>query len=508
MLRAEFNRMLFGDTLYEAFREIKRTFDPHGLLNPGKIVDAPRMDTNLRYGASYHTHIPLQTHFGFADTGGLAGAVELCNGNGLCRKTATGTMCPSYMVTRDESHSTRGRANALRMVFSGALEPSELTSQRMYEVMELCIECKGCTGECPSRVNMTRIKSEWLSHYYATNGTPLRTRIFGHIHLINRLGSLFAPLANALLRLPFVPQLQEKLLGISRHRRLPGFVREPIHVWFRKRDKTRTRQNAAPEPAHPVFAPGVSVVGQFRGSVVLFPDTFSNYNEPGIARAAVRVLEAAGYRVILPEQRVCCGRPLISKGLLNEAKVLLRKQIEVLAPYAAQGIPIIGLEPSCILTFRDELIDLIDDPRTRVIAEHTFLFDEFLVLKGSNLTPRAGETRRPATGERPLYILHGHCHQKALIGSGYALELLKRIPGAEVREVDSGCCGMAGSFGYEAEHFAISQAIGEQRLFPAVRSSPGHAEIVAMGTSCRQQIADGTGRRARHLAEVLADTLF
>ncbi|MDZ4717148.1 MAG: FAD-linked oxidase C-terminal domain-containing protein [Roseiflexaceae bacterium] len=493
MLRAEFNRTMFGDTLYEAFREVKRTFDPHGLLNPGKITDAPPMDTNLRYGADYRVTIPLQTSFRFADTGGFAGAVELCNGNGLCRKTASGTMCPSYMVTRDEEHSTRGRANALRMVFSGALPPSALTDKRMYEVMELCLECKGCTNECPSRVNMTRIKSEWLSQYHAANGTPLRARLFGNIRLLNQLGSAFAPLANAALRLPFVPALQEKLLGVSRHRGLPAFAKEPFHRWFEQRsERSNTQDDSLP-----------------RRSVVLFPDTFADYNEPEIARAAVRVLEAAGYNVILPTRRICCGRPMISKGLLNEAKALLQAQLDALGPYAAAGIPIIGLEPSCILTFRDELPDLIDDPRTKVLAAQSFLFDEFLakeIQAGHATLPFRAATERSGA-HSPQYLLHGHCHQKALIGSGYALDLLRRIPNAQVREIDSGCCGMAGSFGYEAEHYAISQSIGERALFPAVRSLDPQAEVVAMGTSCRQQISDGTGRHARHLAEILADTL-
>lgn len=481
MLRAEFNRELFGETLYEAFREIKHTFDPYDIFNPGKIVDAPLMDHYLRYGEQYHP-IQLHTHFRFNDTGGMVGAVELCNGNGLCRKVAGGTMCPSYMVTRDEEHSTRGRANALRMVFSGALPLDALTSARMKEVMDLCLECKGCTGECPSRVNMTRLKSEWLSIYYEQHGIPLRSRLFGNIRKINELGSRLAPLANRLLALPFVPLLQERLIGVSRYRRLPPFAPQPFHRWFASR----------PAP-----------VDGGRPSVVLFPDSFADYNDPHIARAAVRVLEAAGYRVLLPTRRICCGRPQISKGLLKEVQALAQRQLDALGPYAAAGIPIIGLEPSCILTFRDEYPDLLDDPRTATLAQMSFLFDEFLARE-----VRAGRTTLRFRDQAPRrYLFHGHCHQKALIGSHHALALLRMIPDADVRDVDSGCCGMAGSFGYEAEHYAISQKIGERVLFPAVRSLADDATVVAMGTSCRQQIADGTGRRARHLAEVLADAL-
>jgi Fe-S oxidoreductase len=496
------------------------------VLNTGKITDAPPMDANLRYGTDYHVTLPLQTHFHFRDSGGMAGAAELCNGNGLCRKTAGGTMCPSYMVTRDEQHSTRGRANALRMVLSGALAPAELTSKRMHEVMDLCIECKGCTAECPSRVNMTRLKSEWLSHYQAANGVPLRSRLFGRIRLINQLGSALAPLSNWALGLPFAGVLNERLLGISRHRRLPHFAHEPFDRWFahRKNQEPRTKNQT------PTAGSRFSVLSS--GTVILFPDTFTNYNDPAIGQAAVRVLEAAGYEVLLPRRSVCCGRPMISKGLLAEAKALAMQQLEWLAPYAQAGLPIIGLEPSCILTFRDEYPDLLDDPRAIVLAKQSFLIDEFLVqeIAAERMTLRFADEGRMMKDERRLhdnndvalqnnlpsssvlrprsFLLHGHCHQKALVGTAHALALLHMIPGAQAREIDSGCCGMAGSFGYEAEHHAISQAIGERVLFPAVRALASATEVVAMGTSCRQQIADGTGRRARHLVEVLADALW
>jgi Fe-S oxidoreductase len=521
LVRSEFNRELFGDTLYEAFREIKHTFDPHGLLNPGKIVDAPPLDSSLRYGPSYRTELPFQTHFRFADAGGFVGAVELCNGNAVCRKTAGGTMCPSYMVTRDEEHSTRGRANALRMALSGALPAAELTSDRMYEVMDLCVECKGCTRECPTGVNMTRLKAEWLAQHHRAHGVPLRARLFGNIRLINRLGSALAPLANLAFDLPGAGALGERLLGISRHRRLPRFAAEPFHVWFAR------HQNQEPRTKNQGQISGSRFSGLGSGTVVLFPDTFTNYNEPEVGRAAVRVLEAAGYEVILPRRALCCGRPLISKGLLDQAQALARQQMEWLAPYAAAGLPIVGLEPSCLLTFRDEYPDLIDDPRAAVLARQSLLIDEFLARETE--AGRASLRFRDATttDHRPLttdhssagvvgcqssvvgrqYLLHGHCHQKALVGTSAALGLLQRIPGAAAREVDSGCCGMAGSFGYEAEHYALSLKIGERALLPAVRALPPGAKVVAMGTSCRRQIADATGQQARHLVEVLAEAL-
>ena len=481
--RSEWNRELFGDTLYEAFRQIKRTFDPHGLLNPGKIVDAPAMDTHLRYGPGYRVTLPLRTHFRFRDTGSLAGAAELCNGNGLCRKTDTGTMCPSYMVTRDEEHSTRGRANALRMVLSGALPPTAFTSRRMYEILDLCLECKGCTGECPSRVNMTRLKAEWLSHYYAVHGVPLRSRLFGAIRWLNVAGSACAPVSNWLLRLPGAGRLAERLLGISSRREFPSFARVPFHSWF---------EHHTPHPA----------AGSV-GTVVLFPDTFADFNEPEIGRAAVLLLERLGYRVLLPRRRVCCGRPLLSKGLLGAAQRLARRQLAALALYAEAGIPIVGLEPSCVLSFRDEYPDLLDDPRAAVLGRQSFLIDEFLAheIDVGRIAPRLDG------GGRRHLLLHGHCHQKALVGSARALGLLRAIAGTEVREVDSGCCGMAGSFGYETEHYEISQAIGERVLFPTVRALAPEDEVVAIGTSCRQQIRHGTGRRARHLVEILLDAL-
>jgi Fe-S oxidoreductase len=457
----------------------------------------------------------------------MAGAAELCNGNGLCRKAAGGTMCPSYMVTRDEQHSTRGRANALRMVLSGALAPSELAGERMREVMDLCIECKGCTAECPSRVNMTRLKAEWLSHYHAANGVPLRSRLFGHIRAINRIGSALAPLSNWSLGLPGVGALNERLLGISRQRKLPRFAGESFDAWFRRSRRQgdkETRRQGNFSASDRSLSPNL-LVSQ---SVVLFPDTFTSYNDPAIGRAAVRVLEAAGYEVLLPRRPICCGRPMISKGLLAEAKALAMQQLEWLAPYAEAGLPIVGLEPSCILTFRDEYPDLLDDPRAEALARQSFLIDEFLAReirddKAHLNFSNHQDTKAPSDQNIDVssnlvswslggkssqtYLLHGHCHQKALVGTAHALALLRMIPGVEAREVDSGCCGMAGSFGYEAEHYPISQAIGERALFPAVRALAPSTEVVAMGTSCRQQIADGTGRRARHLVEVLADAL-
>jgi len=481
LLRSEHQPVVFGAELYEVFRAIKRTFDPQGLFNPGKIVDAPPMDHHLRYVPTRGTPIPLRTHFAFRDADGMLGAAELCNGNGACRKTDKGTMCPSYMVTRDEEHSTRGRANALRLALGGALPPNELWSDRMHEVLDLCVECKGCTAECPSGVNMTRLKSEWLAHYYEHQGTPLRARLFGHIRHINRIGAQFAPLANWALQLPGIAQLNEQLLGISRHRPLPRFAHTTFNQWF-----------AAHRPQYQSAA---------QRTLVLFPDTFTLYNEPQIGIAATQLLEALNYRVLLPKRLMCCGRSLISKGLLRDARRLAVQQLQWLAPYAEHGLPIVGLEPSCLLTFRDEYPDLLDDPRVEALRSQSLLLDEFLAreLADGHLDTSLFNIPRP---EQPTALVHGHCHQKALASTA-GLHTLLRLAGYVSREIDSGCCGMAGSFGYEREHYAISIKIGERVLLPTVRAATQDAVVVAMGTSCRQQIEHGAGRQAQHLAEVL-----
>jgi FAD/FMN-containing dehydrogenase/Fe-S oxidoreductase len=479
--RSWFNETIFGPALYQAFRELKRTADPKGIMNPGKIVDAPPMTENLRYGAKYSAR-RIATQFRYAREGGFDRAIEMCNGAAVCRKKLEGTMCPSYMATLEEEHSTRGRANALRAAINGHLPPEALTSPRMHEVFDLCLECKGCKAECPSNVDMAKLKSEFLALYYADHGTPLRARLFAHIERLNLLGCGLAPLSNWVANCAPVRWAMDWFLGIHRNRQLPPFARQTFDRWF------ATRNGGRPAPTH--------------GPVVLFNDCYMTYNYPEIGKAAVRVLEAAGFEVILPEKR-CCGRPMISKGLLKEAKSNAAANVELLAKYVAREIPIVGCEPSCILTFRDEYPDLVDDPRALDLAQHTFMMEEFLL----RLHQQGALTLSFRNGAPPI-LLHGHCHQKAHIGTGPSLQVLRLLPGAKVEEVDSGCCGMAGSFGYEKEHYDLSLAIGNHRLFPAVKAKGPEWEIVASGVSCRQQIPHGTGgRRARHLVEVLADAL-
>ena len=479
LARSCWNERMFGPTLYQAFREIKRAFDPQGIMNPGKIVDAPPMTANLRFGGTYKVR-PLKTFLSFKREGGFDRAIEQCSGAAVCKKKLEGTMCPSYMVTREEEHSTRGRANALRAAINGHLPADALTSPRLYEVLDLCLECKACKAECPSNVDMAKLKYEFLAQYYARNGTPLRARLFGHVETLNKLGCALAPLSNWLVGSAPSRWLMGRL-GLHPNRTLPPFARPTFPAWFAARSRNR--------PTAP------------RGRVVLFDDTYMRYNYPEIGRAAVKVLEAAGFEPILVERR-CCGRPLISKGLIERARANAAFNVTALSRYVDDGIPIVGCEPSCVLTFRDEYPSLLDDPRAERLARHVLMIEEFLVGLGDK-----GELALPLTGGPASVLLHGHCHQKALIGSAPSLQVLRMIPGAAVEEVDSGCCGMAGSFGYEKEHYDLSIAIGERRLFPAVRTKGEGCEIVAAGVSCRQQIAHGTGRRARHLVEVLADAL-
>jgi FAD/FMN-containing dehydrogenase/Fe-S oxidoreductase len=484
LARSHFNKTLFGPQLYRAFQDVKQAFDPFSIMNPGKIVNAPPMTEHLRYGTEYRT-IELKTHFSFAQEGGFASAVERCIGVGECRKKLDGTMCPSYMVTLEEEHSTRGRANALREALSGRLPKEELTSPRMYEVLDLCLECKGCKAECPINVDMAKLKYEFLAHYYEAHGTPLRARLFANIERLNQVGCALAPLSTTIMNLDVSRWMMEKIAGIDRRRSLPPFARQPFDRWFRNHVSTT----------------GASA----KSKVILFHDTFMNYNYPEIGKAAVAVLERAGYEVMLVAKK-CCGRPMISKGMLEAARANAIYNVNLLAPYAEQGMPIIGCEPSCILTLRDEYPDLVADTRVEAVAAHSFMIEEFLATLHGR-----GELNLPFKDVKRQLLLHGHCHQKALIGTGPSLTVLRLPPGFEVEEIDSGCCGMAGSFGFEQEHYDMSRAIGSRRLFPAVqakqKSTNGDFDVVAAGVSCRQQVEHFTGKRPKHLVEVLADVL-
>jgi Fe-S oxidoreductase len=484
LVRSPFQEKMFGPTLYEAFRTVKRTFDPHHLLNPGKVVDAPPLTANLRYGPAYRTP-EVPTLFDFRDEGGIVRAAELCAGVGECRKTRAGTMCPSYQATRDEQHSTRGRANALRLALTGQADLRGLEDPALAEVFDLCLECKACKGECPTNVDVARLKAEFLHHYYRKHGLPLRNRVFGLVARLARWGSLLAPISGAIVRSGPVRWLNEKLLGIDRRRLPPAYARRTFLKAFRS---------------------GGEWEGPARdgGHVLLWPDTFTNYHDPHVGLAAAELLNRLGFGVSVRAAGGlwCCGRPLISNGLLDEAVAHARHNVEVLYPLAAAGAAITACEPSCILTARDDYPALVGAglrPKAEVVAGACRTLEEVLESR----RPDAAPPLRPGPG---TVLVQGHCHQRALVGMGPLLNLLRRIPGAEVIDLDAGCCGLAGSFGYEKEHYEMSLRVGEQRLFPALRRAPG-AVVVAPGFSCRTQIAHALGRTALHPAELLRGLL-
>ncbi|CAA9532921.1 MAG: Fe-S protein, homolog of lactate dehydrogenase SO1521 [uncultured Thermomicrobiales bacterium] len=480
--RSELNEVIFGPDLYAAMREFKAIWDPRGLMNPGKIVDAPPMTEYLRFGTDYKP-LELKTHLDFGREGGFLAAVEMCNGAGVCRKLKAGTMCPSYMATKDENDTTRGRANALRNALAGRiLDRTDFASKETYGVLDLCISCKACKTECPSSVDMAKIKTEFLAHYHERHGTPLRARVFGHIHTISKLSAPLAPVANLALKTPLASPIM-RALGVHPERRLSPFVRRTfVHRW---------RQHQESRPAN----------RSTRGKAVYFHDTFATYNYPRIGLAAVQLLEAAGFEVVVEERRACCGRPMLSKGLVDAARKVAKRNVSLLAPYAKQGIPIVGTEPSCILTLRDEYRDLLpNDPDVAAVAAETFMLDEFLAKLAA--ADDLGIAWKPDPG--PDVFFHGHCHQKALIGVGPSMAILSAA-GCRPTESGAGCCGMAGSFGYEAEHYDVSRKIGEERLFPAVAATNTDTVVAVAGVSCRQQIEHFTDRPTRHIAEVLAD---
>ena len=481
IVRAWLTEPLVGPELYEVYRRVKQIFDPENVLNPGKVVDALPMTENLRIGPGYETR-PFDEELDWSADGGFARSVELCNGNGACRKLTSGVMCPSFMVTREEEHSTRGRANALRSALSGDLPPEELTGDRMFEVLDLCVQCKGCKSECPSNVDMAKMKSEWLSKYWRDNPVPFRTRFFAHMpRLMRRLNGRGARLVNWMNRRSLVRAAMKGTVGISAEREMPPFADEPFTVWFRKQT---WRRDGPP--------------------VVLFADSFNNFNHPQPAKDAARLLDHLGYRVVVPDADACCGRTYISKGFLPEARREAENTLRILEPYISAGHPVLGLEPSCILTFRDEFLALLpDDPRARKLASLTSLVDHFIASEAA--AGRINDDRW--TTERRDVLLHGHCHQKALVGTSLTVRALSLPPNYAVELIDSSCCGMAGAFGYEQEHVDISIRMAELKLAPAVRAADADTIIAAPGTSCQAQIEETARRKAVHPITVLYEAL-
>jgi FAD/FMN-containing dehydrogenase/Fe-S oxidoreductase len=453
LVRSEWIAPFFGPRLTAALGEIKSWLDPKGLMNPGKIVNPSHMDdkTLFRYAPGYQT-IPVKTHLNWSEWGGWDKAVEMCNNNGHCRKFDAGTMCPSYRATMDEQHLTRGRANTLRLALSGQLGAEG--DGAVKAALDLCVSCKGCKRECPTGVDMARMKIEFLAHYKARHGLSARDKAIGYLPRYAPWAARFAPVAN------LSSSLFKSSLGFSAKRPLPKWRSD----YFKE-------------------------TGEADGDVVLLVDTFNRYFEPENARAAMKVLEASGRRVHAP-QGLCCGRTFLSVGLVDEAKREARRMIEALAPYAANGVPIVGLEPSCLFSLRDEFPGLVGD----ALAKGSFLFEEFLARDPGKLKFR--EMKQEV-------LLHGHCHQKAFDAMPAVEKVLGMVPGLKTSTVQTSCCGMAGSFGYEAEHYDISMKMAELSLLPSIRNASGETLVVADGTSCRHQIADGAGREAVHVARLL-----
>jgi len=488
MARGEFSARLFGPELNRAFKAVKRAFDPEDMMNPGKVVHVPAMDdvANLRYGPNYTTPAEItETVFSFEKDFGFAGAVEMCNGSGVCRKLDDGVMCPSFQATRDETNSTRGRANTLRAAMMGLLGPDGMTSKEVYDVMDLCLSCHACKSECPSAVDMAKLKAEFLYNYYRKHGIPLRSWIFANIANLNKLGQPFAPLANLALRGP--GKWAMVALGVHPQRSMPLFAEQTFSKWFRQNHNTVQDE---------------AISGEGR-QVILFHDTFMEHNNPEIGQAAIRVLEAGGYEPILLEDRKCCGRPAISKGLLDEARKNAIHNVKLLAPYARKGLPIVGLEPSCMAMLVDEYLDLVPGDDAQIVADQTMMLDQFLVQEA-----QSGRLQLQLDDTPRKILFHGHCQQKATFGTQSTHQMLKMIPNCSVEEIDTGCCGMAGSFGFEKEHYELSIQIAELGLAPAVRAADADTIICAMGTSCRDQTEHTTGRKALHPIQVLAGALI
>jgi len=485
LVRSEFHREMFGDRIVAAFEEVKDSFDPEGLMNPGKIVRPARMDdrTLMRYKPGY-APIPLATALDWSPWGGFDRAVEMCNNNGACRKSTSGVMCPSYRATMDEQHVTRGRANTLRLALTGQLGPDAFTSDEMYATLDLCVGCKGCKRECPTGVDMARMKTEFLHHYRKRHGLRLKDRLIAYLPRYAPLAAAMAPLANLRNRLPPLAWLQERALGFSAKRTLPEWHADPF------------RDHEIPTPA-----------GDGR-EVVLLADTFNRWFEPENLRAALRVLAAGGYRVHLArapngERALCCGRTFLAAGLVDEARAEASRMAAALLPFARRGVPIVGLEPSCLFTLRDEFQAVLPGGHTDTIARHAVMLEELLAADAD--AGRLDLPLRPLPGNKAL--LHGHCHQKAFGTLGAVERTLRLIPELDVEMIDSSCCGMAGAFGYEAEHYEVSMRMAEADLLPAVRMAAPDTVLVAGGTSCRHQIEDGAGRRADHIALTLARAL-
>jgi FAD/FMN-containing dehydrogenase/Fe-S oxidoreductase len=486
-LRGEFIPLMVGEHNYQLFREIKKTWDPEGIFNPGKITDTPAMDSSMRFNLSNKPR-EFKTYFDFSNDLGLLRAIEKCNGSADCRKSEIigGIMCPSYMAIKDESATTRARANLLREILTHSPKENPFDSAELYEILDLCISCKGCKSECPSSVDMAKLKAEFLQHYYETNRVPFRTWMIANLTQFYKLGALAPKFSNYLLHANFSSTLIKKMIGFAPQRPFPEISDTPLMKWYSK----IYRQLKKPDQAQKIY---------------FFCDEFINYNEPHIGIKAILLLHHLGYEVIIPEH-LESGRTYLSKGLLKKAQKIARRNVELLSGLVSNSVPLIGIEPSAILSFRDEYPELVGDElkaKALSLATNVYVLDEFLVNqknKGFIASHRFKEAKIKIK-------YHGHCQQKSIASSAVTKEMLQLINGAEVEELKTGCCGMAGAFGYEKEHYPISMKIGELALFPQVRKA-NECIVAANGTSCRHHIKDGTGTQTCHPVEILYDNII
>jgi FAD/FMN-containing dehydrogenase/Fe-S oxidoreductase len=488
-LRGEFIRQMIGEKNYRLLKEVKMAFDPNNIFNPNKIVDTPSMSSMLRYTPGQHTPT-FKTEFRFYKQDILQHA-EQCNGSGDCRKTelSGGTMCPSYMATRNEKDTTRARANILREFLTHSNKMNRFDHDEIKEVMDLCLSCKGCKSECPSNVDVAKLKAEFLQQYYDANGVPFRSKLIANFNKSARLGSIAPGIYNFFVTNPIVSKWVKQISGFAEERSMPKLYKTSLRNWFKKHIAEGNRNTNTPSPK----------------KVYLFCDEFTNYNDVEVGMKAILLLVKLGYEVVIPDHEES-GRAWLSKGLLRKAKKIANKNISLLKDLITEETPLIGIEPSAILTFRDEYVDLAHDDlfeEAKKLAANTFMIEEFL----ANEQAKGNITPPQFTSEKKLIKLHGHCQQKALSSVNIAGKLLTLPSNYQVDIIPSGCCGMAGSFGYEREHYDISMKIGELVLLPTVRKQPEDVIVAAAGTSCRHQIKDGTGRKALHPVEILYNAL-
>ena len=483
-LRGEFIPQMVGEKNYELIKQVKQLWDPDNIFNPGKIVDTPPMDTSLRYEQGQET-TQFDTVLDFSEYQGILRTAELCNGSGDCRKSelSGGTMCPSYMATRNEKDTTRARANILREILTHSTDKNPFANEEIKEVMDLCLSCKGCTSECPSNVDMAGLKAEWQHQYYKDKGVPFRTKQIANFSKSMKLASKIPWAYDLVFGNKVTANLAKSVVGFAKERSMPALARETVEKWY-----------------HKSFQP---TAGKKHSTVYFFCDEFTNYNDAEIGKTAIQLMDRLGYEVKLPQQ-VESGRTFLSKGLLDDARKLAETNVNLLSPLVTKDTPLVGIEPSSLLTFRDEYAKLLRgdmQEKAKALAPHCLTIEEFLAkaLEEGHLSPAL--FREPT--ESQLIKVHGHCHQKALSSMVPTKKILSVLPNTKVHMIPSGCCGMAGSFGYEAEHYEVSMKIGELVLFPTVRDQPEEVIIAAAGTSCRHQIKDGTGRLSKHPVEIL-----